>query len=282
MIHEMKRTKYMVMEAEKEGIVLSDEEKDIMTQNVQDIYSNIEEDTLEKTGITEETVMEYEEDYQIFQKYSMHLMEQQDVSIKEEDVRQSDLFVLRFDTMDYDDEGKEVPYSDEKKAEQKKKAEKAYAMLEDGMKIEDVAKEFKIHPADCEMVMGRTPETQRDEYYDEAFENAAFSLKEGEYSKVTEGRDAYFIIEMRVEDNEEETAIAMEQAEAEAQHDLLIPIMEKIEEEYDMTINEENWDKISLMADISFKKQDVPEGEENGSGDGENIETEDTEKIEAE
>ena len=265
LMNEMKQVKILALEAKKNGVELTDEEKDICLSNAEEALNQIEEETLKKTGITKETLAEYEEDYTVFDKYKTKLLEKENIEINEEDVRQSDLFLLNFETVNYDENGEETPLSDQKKAKQKKKAEEAYAMLQKGTDIEKVAEKFGFDPDECTMTAGKTAKEDRDEYFDEAFEKAAFGLKEGEFSKVTECRDGYYIIKMITKENEEETAAAMEQAESDQADKLFTPMLEKIEDSYDVTMNEENWDKISMSADIAFKPE---EAEEEGSTQG--------------
>lgn len=264
---EIKRIKILGLEAKENGVELSEEEKDICASNAEGYLSEIEEATLEKTGITKETLAEYEEDYILYDKYKNQLLEKENIEIDEKDIRQSDLFTLRFETLTYEEEtGDEKPVSSKKKAAQKKKAEEAYAMLQEGTDIEDVADKFDMDPNECMLTTGKTTEADQDEYYDKAFEDAAFSLKEGEYSQVVEGRDAYYIIQMVTEENEEETAAALENAEQEKAEEIFAPILEKIEAKYEVTMNEENWDKISFKENIAFKPEEAM-AEEESTGD---------------
>ena len=126
------------------------------------------------------------------------------------------------------------------------------------------------------MVAGKTAEEEQDEYYDAAFEEAAFSLKEGEYSKVVEGMDGYYIIQMVSLENEEETDAALEAAEAEAGEALFTPILEEMLAQYEVTMNEKNWEKIDFKAEISFI--------EDASEEEDDIEIEETtdDEVEAE
>lgn len=264
LLDEIKQVKILALEAEANGVTLNDEEKDICASNAQEYIESIEEDTLKKTGITADTLAEYDEDYTLYDKYKNELLKEKDVEINEDDVRQSDLFILNFETVDYDEEGEEVQVSDKKKAEQKKKAEEAYAMLKEGKDIETVAEEFGFDPDVCQMTTGKTAEADQDEYYDEAFETAAFALKEGEYSEVTECRDGYYIIQMITEENEEETAAAMESAEEAKADEIFMPMLEEMEEKYEVTMNEENWDKISFSADIAFVTEEADEADSTG------------------
>lgn len=261
LIDEMKSVKMFNLEAEANGVSLDKEEKEICASNAEQYLESIEEDTLKKTGITAQTLAEYEEDYTLYDKYRTELLKNEKIEINEEEVKQSDFFILNFETVDYDDDGEEIVYSAKKKAAQKKKAEEAYKMLQSGKDIETVAEKYGFDPDICQLTTGKTPEKDRDEYYDEAFENAAFSLKEGEYSKVTECMDGYYIIKMLAEENEDETAAAMESAQQEMEEELFAPMLEEIESKYEITMNEENWDKISFTEKIGYKEEEVSEEE---------------------
>ena len=254
MINDMKQAKVLRLEAEENGVTLDDEEKSICASNAKEYLEEIEEDTLKKTGITEEIMTEYLEDYTIYDKYKEKLLENEEIEISEDEVRQSDLFVLTFSTLE--DDG-ETQVSEEKKAEVKKKADVAYQLLQAGKDIEKVAEKYGLDPEECQWTSGRTAEADQDEYYDKAFEDAAYSLEEGEISKVTECNDGYYIIKMITKDNEEETAAAMEEAEQNKADELFAPMLEKMDEKYDITMNESNWDEISFSADIGFIQEET-------------------------
>jgi len=99
----------------------------------------------------------------------------------------------------------------------------------------------------------------RDEYYDAAFEEAAFGLKEGEYSKVTECADGYYIIKMVSELNAEETASAIEYARQQLLEDLYMNHLNNLAEKYVMYIENEEWTKITFQADIAFLEEEKEE-----------------------
>lgn len=256
LLYDLKMRKVVVLEAETAGITLTDEEKDICKENAASYIEEITAETLELTGIDEETLAEYEIDYAIYEKYEEALMEEADVTIDIDDVRQSDLFVLSFPTMEETEDGEEVEVDEAVKAEIKKEADAAYAMLQSGKTMEEVAEANDMDPDDCMWVMGKTAEEDQDEYYDAAFENAAFSLEEGEYSEVIEGIDGYYIIQMVTWENDEETAAAMEEAEEAAASDIFYEKLDELMESYEVTMNDGVWDKIDFTADIAFTTEE--------------------------
>lgn len=279
LLDDLKMRKVVVLEAEAAGITLSDEEKEICQANAEEYIDSITDETKELTGITLDTLAEYEMDYAIYEKYEASLLADADVEINEEDVRQSDLFVLYFETVEYTDEGEEVEYDDEQKAEQKKKADDAYKMLESGKTMEEVAEACDMDPDECMWVMGKTAKEDQDEYYDAAFENAAFSLEEGEYSKVVEGIDGYYVIQMVTLNNEEETAAAMETAQEDAASEIFYEVLDGVLGNYEVTMNDSVWEKIDLTADIAFVEEEEYYDEEDSEVEEETSEESDTEEI---
>ena len=276
LIDEIKMMKVIALEAEAAGVTLTEEELQTCKDTAAEYTPTIEEETRKNTGIDEEVFTEFEADFAIYEKYKTELLSGKDVSVDRESVRQSDLFVLYFPTVDYTEDGEEIIFEDDEKAEVKKQADAAYALLESGKTMEQTAEANDMDPEECMMVAGKTAEADQDEYYDAAFEEAAFSLKEGEYSKVVEGMDGYYIIQMVSLENEEETNAALESAEAEAGEALFTPILEEMLEQYEVTMNEKNWEKIDFKAEISFI--------EDASEEEDDIEIEETtdDEVEAE
>lgn len=278
LIDEMKMMKVIALEAEADGVTLTEEELQTCKDTAAEYISTIEEETREKTGINEEVFAEFEADYAIYEKYKTELLSKETIVIDRESVRQSDLFVLYFPTVEYTEEGEEIIYEDDVKADVKKEAQEAYAMLESGKTMEQTAEANDMDPEECMMVAGKTAEEYQDEYYDAAFEEAAFSLKEGEYSEVVEGIDGYYIIQMVSLENTEETDAAVESAEAEAGEAAFDPMLEEMMAKYEVTMNEKNWEEISFKAEIYFVAEDDEEIDE----EYETEESTDDEEVEAE
>ena len=257
LFNDLKMRKVVVLEAEKAGITLSEEEKDICQENAEGNLETISEETIKLTGITADTLAEYERDYAIYEKYQASLAADADINIDEEALRQSDFFVLSFETVRYNDEGEVEELDADEKAEAKKKADAAYKLLQEGKTMEEVAEANDMEKEECEWVMGKTAKVDQDDYYDEAFEEAAFSLKEGEHSKVVEGVDGYYIIQMTSLNNEEQTEEAINTAREEAIDEVFNETIEKLMDGYDVTTNDSIWNKIDFTADIAFDDQEV-------------------------
>jgi len=256
MLAEIQHVKLTVLAAQDSGMTLTDEEVDMCKANAAEFIHSIEKETQKKTGIDEEVYARFEEDFALYEKYKTEFLETKTVQADEEGLKQSDFFILTFYNYETNEEGEITEYTGAELEAVKKKAEDAYAMLQSGKTMEEVAIAYDMDPDECMLVTGRTPVDARDEYYDEAFENAAFALKEGEYSPVTECLDGYCIIQMVSEINEEETASAIEYAKQQLLEDLYLNHLNELAKRYVMYIEDEEWNAITFQTEIAFVDED--------------------------
>jgi hypothetical protein len=259
MLAEIQHVKLTVLAAQDSGMSLTAEEIAMCKANAAEFIHSIEKDTQKMTGIDEEVYARFEEDFALYEKYKTEFLETKTVQVDEEGLKQSDFFVLTFYNYEMNEEGEITEYTGADLEAVKQKAEEAYAMLESGKTMEEVAIAFDMDPDECMLVTGKTPVDAQDEYYDEAFEKAAFALKEGEYSKVTECAEGYSIIKMVSELNGEATVSAIEYARQQLLEDLYINHLNDLAQKYVMYIENEEWAKITFQADISFLEEESEE-----------------------
>ena len=112
LIDEMKMMKVMALEAEAAGVTLTEEELNTCKETAAEYTPQIEEETRKNSGIDEEVFTEFETDFAIYEKYKTELLSGKDVSVDRESVRQSDLFVLYFPTVDYTEDGEEIIFEE--------------------------------------------------------------------------------------------------------------------------------------------------------------------------
>ena len=256
LLAEVQHVKLTVLAAQEAGMTLTDEEVAMCKANAAEFIHTIEKETQKTTGVDEEVYARFEEDFALYEKYKTAFLETQTAQVDEEGLKQSDFFVLTFYNYETNEEGEITEYTDAELEAVKQKAEEAYAMLQSGKTMEEVAIAYDMDPDSCMLVAGKTPVDARDEYYDEAFENAAFGLKEGEYSQVTECMEGYCIIKMVSEVNEEETASAIEYAKQQLLETLYTSHINELAKKYVMYIENDEWEAITFQSDIAFIDED--------------------------
>ena len=259
MLAEIQHVKLTVLAAQEAGMTLTDAEVAMCKANAAEFIDSIEKETQKQTGIDEEVYARFEEDFALYEKYKTEFLDTKTVRVDEEGLKQSDFFVLTFYNYEINEAGEITEYTGTELDAVRQKAEEAYAMLESGKTMEEVAIAYDMDPDQCMLVAGKTPVDEQDEYYDAAFEEAAFGLKEGEYSKVTECVDGYCIIKMVSELNEEETASAIEYGKQQLLEDLYMNHLNELAEKYVMYIENEEWAKITFQADIAFLDEESEE-----------------------
>ena len=199
MITQIKMVKFLSTEAEKQGLSLTDEEKETAKTNAESFMSSVGEDDLEQTGITEDTMIKVYEENTLASKYHDQIVEEGNITVSDEEARQYKTYNLLFETFDYDDDGNKVEYSAKKKAAQKKKAEEALARIRAGEDdLEALAEEYGADKS-SEYTFG-DDETTVAEYRE-----AAMKLKDNEVSDIVESEFGYHIIKMLDSNDKEAT-----------------------------------------------------------------------------
>ena len=259
LLAEIQHVKLTVLAAQDSGMTLTDEEVAMCKANAAEFIHSIEKETQKTTGIDEEVYARFEEDFALYEKYKTEFLETKTATPDEDGLKQSDFFVLTFYNYETNEAGEITEYTGADLEAVKKQAEDAYAMLQSGKTMEEVAIAYNMEPDDCMLVTGKTPVDAQDEYYDAAFENAAFALKEGEYSQVTECAEGYCIIQMVSEINEEETASAIEYAKQQLLEELYTSHLNELAKRYVMVIDNEQWAAITFQADIAFVNEESEE-----------------------
>lgn len=204
-ITQIKMVKYLSTEGQKNGISLTDEEKETAKTNAESFMSSVGEDDLKQTGITEDTMVKVYEENTLASKYHDKIVEEGNIEVSDEEARQYKTYNLLFETFEYDESGQKVEYSAKKKAAQKKKAEEALSRIRAGEDdLEALAEEYGAEQS-SEYTFGDDGTTVQ-EYLD-----AAMKLKKNEVSDIVESEFGYHIIKMLDPNDADATAAKKEE-----------------------------------------------------------------------
>lgn len=233
--------------AQKQGITLTDKEKESVRKDAVEYLGKIDGRILTELGISQERV---EDIYA--QRYLAHKLEDTvtaDVEVEEQ--RYCTLYMLLFPKVQVDAEGNylteedgQTPLmaSDEEIETKKQEAEEAYNRLLDGEDISELAKEYGV-----ETVSGE--ESNMEESFGDAFTPYAKSLKEGEYSPVIDIASCYAIVKMVKENNEELAKQVMERYKSDVEQEAVTQQRKEWYEDAgveEAVIVGDKWEAISL------------------------------------
>ncbi len=169
----LSRVKCMNIYAKKNGVVLSRAQKENVSNAVDEFYSKLSDDQINKLNITKEKLSDMFTEFAIAQSLYEDMTASMDTEVSADDAR-----VIKIQYICSDDETK---------------INEALGKLNSGESFYSVAKEYADSSEnETELSRGKM---------EESFENAAFDLKSGETSSVIKSNDKYYIIKC-TSDNE--------------------------------------------------------------------------------
>ncbi|MCI8506988.1 MAG: hypothetical protein HFJ06_00280 [Lachnospiraceae bacterium] len=196
--------------AKKNGIELTEKEKEEMDAVVDKYYKTFSEEFLEGYGISRDTVTDlfYKQRYlTILNDNATKELQEELTQEAEKDLKDKEffeLYYLLFPTVEYGEDGKavvdsagnNVKLSSEKLEEQKALAEDARKRLMDGEDAEKLAEEYKIKDYSDTLRAYKGA-------YSEELNNLIQDMKEGDISEVYEDDLGYMVVKM-IKTNDEE------------------------------------------------------------------------------
>lgn len=234
-------------EAIKNGYEATEEEKEEAKTSAKEALENMSEDQKKKTGFTETELAEIMLEEAVALRYRQDLIDGFDIDdekiragVDREQYREYKTQCFYVST-EADEEGKEL--SEAQKEERKNsliKEAEAAKNTDDWSTVLDDKKEDQIVSYQAINFI------KEDESYDAAVMKKAMTMENGEISDVVEGEDGYYIIKM-VENNsadryEEEVTNAIEEVENQKFEEEYLSIYEN----YEVTINSKEWNKVEL------------------------------------
>lgn len=257
-------TKIMSDKATEAGYKLEEVDKEQMKDDIDAILSDMSDEYKKKTGFTQEYLSaKLEKEYLAWKYYDAQLekIEVDEEKIKEqydyEEYRQYMLEYILVPTMDYDEEGNEIPYSEEEIQKAKQVATGMLQEVLDGKTLEEA------HGDDENTEYGEMPVEKEDEYTDEKIVELALKLKNDEvYEKLVETSEGYYIIKMLDNDSHESYQETIDSEIATQKEEKYQETFDKLVEEYGYEVNQEIWDTIEMKNFAYEEPQDIQEEED--------------------
>lgn len=242
------RVKVMNLLAAKKKVSLSKDDEKLAKAAAQQYYTSLSEEEKKLFNLSENDFENMYREYALANRVYGFLVKDINPEISDDEARTITVSHIHIKTYSIDSSGSRVEYSDEKKAEARKKAEEVIAELEDGKKFDSLIASY--NEDENSTFLYRRGET------DPAYEEAAFNLATDEVSDIVETPDGFYIIRCdnmfdRDETDENKLKILNQKKN------------EAFEEEYNAflgertgNLNEDAWAKIHAVKDDAIDTAD--------------------------
>ncbi len=252
----------MYDKAMEAGLTLTQENKDVIQDEINYTLEIMDEVSLKRTGFTEEYIREAFTKYLLAMQYyetELAKIEVDEEAIKAEYdyelYRVYDLEYLCIPIGDYDDDGNFNEYDEAKKKEGKAKAKELLTKVLAGTTLEEAYGE------DETVEYGTMPITKEDSGFDVKVVEQALKLENNDiYDKVIEGSDGYYIIKMLNNSNDEEYLMQIESSINEEKAGVYEGMFDELRKQYAITVDEKNWAKVDVQ-NYAFPKTSTEEME---------------------
>lgn len=241
-IKQITQLKVICDKAEQLGIYLTEEEKADAASYAAEHFAGLSDGDIDRYLVTRELLEQVYSDNILAEKVFETLTIDVDTNVSDLTAKQITVQHILVYGTEPDDEGKRIPLP----FEQREKAyEKVNSLLERARSGEDfyTLAETNSEADAIEYTFGRGGGPEE---YSNAFEQAAFNLKTGEISDLITTEYGWHIIYCVSDFNEDATTQVKEAIIEERRSKLFAELYEQWSADYDVVINSDAWDEISL------------------------------------
>jgi foldase protein PrsA len=249
-INMIAQTKIISAQADKYNVALTEEDENLIKQNAETLLTSLTEEDKALYGFTEEVAQTFYRDNMLYEKVYEASTINVDTNVSDEEAKQITVQHLLVLTTEKDAEGNSTPFSDEKKAEAKVKAEGLLTQAKEADDFKSFA-EANTEDSGVEYTFGKGEMV-------EAFETTAFAMKPGELSGLVETEYGYHIIYCVSDFNEDATLEKKEEIIASRQDQEFQGLYEGWSTDYEIKVNDEVWNTITF---VSATTEEEPVGE---------------------
>lgn len=239
-MEEITQFKVIIEKAAEYNVVLTDEEEAEITANAKELLENLPKEEVETYGITKEIAETYFRDFVLYQRILEAATMNVDNVVSDEEAKQITVQHLLVMTVKRNEDGSTTPYTEEEKAEARKKIEELYGQAKETDDFKKLA-ETNTEDGGVEYTFGKGEMVA-------AFETAAFALKPGELSEIVETEYGYHIIYCVSDFEEDATLDKKEEIIKQRQTEEFAKLSKTWAEESKIEINEELWATVYYAA----------------------------------
>lgn len=258
------------------GVEITEEDTKAMEKAAKEFIEANSKETLKAMSATERDIVEYLRLLTIRQRMQEKIEADADTKVSDEEAAQRTFTYVEISKRGEEDDEGVVQELDEKKLKELKKSAQELASgkaEEFEQKVEEAGYTFSVQS------YGSAKD--EDSVLDEEVLKSADKLKEGGMSKVIETEEAYYVLRLDSEFDEEATQNRKDEIVEERQAELYEKVCEDYTKDFKFEIDEEVWKKVKF--DTLFKGPEVEEEEESEETDTEDLsedaDTGDTEDL---
>lgn len=253
------------------GVTISEEEQSKIEEAAKAFMDANTEETIQSLLISQADVETLLELYTYQTKMYDPMVADVDTNVEDSEAAQSKITYCRIDISDTQNEdGTTTPLTDEEKQAKKDQAQAILDQLQAqadpaGADMDAIAKGVNEDLSAVDNTFG-----EDDTLLDDKLKEAAKTLQDGQvYGEVVEGENAYFVVRMDSVLDREATDQEKENIVNERQQEAYSDLLEQWKEDTDITVNEKEWEKVTLTDTEQFtiKQAETEESKEDAAAD---------------
>lgn len=245
---ELAQIKTMNLMAEKYGLALNEAEKESVKEAAAVYFDSLTATEKKQLDVSRDTIRHLYTEYALANKVYAYLIQDINPEISDDEARTITLQQILVKNGREDENGVMQPFTDEEWEYAYKKAIEARRQIEDGEDFEVVASIYNE--------AGESTVYIRKGDKDAAFEEVAFSLGNGEVSRIFEAEDGFYILKCISTLNREETDSNKVKIVEERRKEAFSREYDSFVETLTRDINREVWQEIEMLHDEEITTSD--------------------------
>ena len=240
--------KAMNLLAEREGVVLSEEEQSLAEQAGNEYYNSLNQSEIDGMEVTPEITTQLYAEYALANKVYQYLIKDINPEISDDEARTITIQSIMIKTYSLNGTGEKVPYTTSQKNEAYKTAQEVLSLAKAGEDFADLMETYN-ESAQGTYSFGKG-EMESD------FEDAAFNLGNGEISDIVETEYGYYIIKCISTFNKDETDANKDKIVEQRRKEVFNQQYGEFISTLTKNLNVNFWNKVKFLSDDNIQTAD--------------------------